>query len=45
MEDTSLLNLLQESQALQDCQDNQGGLLPQMVQLEGDTRRPVTVGD
>lgn len=42
IEDASLLNLLQEIQVMQDAQDNQGDLLPQMRQLEDDTRMPVT---
>lgn len=41
-EDASLLNWLQEIQVMQDAQDNQGDLLPQMRQLEDDTRMPVT---
>lgn len=42
IEDASLLNWLQEIQVMQDAQDNQGDLLPQMRQLEDDTRMPVT---
>lgn len=42
IEDASLLNWLQEIQVMQDAQYNQGDLLPQMRQLEDDTRMPVT---